>query len=140
MLCLSGKEFNMWIWDQSAGTLYRERIDSATGREKRYFVAKGYSGRDWAKNNPKAENVRSMGPIPMGLWQIGAPYNSKNVGPYALTLEPVDVVNLHGRSAFRIHGDSVKNPGTASRGCIILPRGIRELIWSSKDHKLRVIE
>lgn len=130
----------MWIWDQSAGKLYRDRTEASTGREKRYFVAKGYSGRDYGKNNPNAAHIRGLGPIPMGVWQIGAPYNSKNVGPYALVLEPIDVVNLHGRSAFRIHGDSIKNPGTASRGCIILPRNIRELIWTSKDHKLTVIE
>ncbi len=125
----------MWKWDQSAGKLYQGNT----------FVANGYSGRDWAKNNPAAEGKVGMGPIPRGKWKIGAPYNSKNTGPYTLTLTAIDGNNddTHqptGRGAFRIHGDSVRAPGTASHGCIILPPAVRELIWNSSDHELEVVE
>lgn len=40
---------------------------------------------------------------------------------------------------FRIHGDSIRAPGTASHGCIILPRAIRDRIWASGDRALQVV-
>lgn len=127
----------MWTWDQSAGTL-----KAANGK----IIATGYSGKGSGKNNPTAQAIRAVGPVPCGLWKIGAPYNSKNVGPFALPLTAVDskpTDDIHqptGRSAFRIHGDSARNPGDASNGCIILPRIVREQIWRSGDHDLQVVE
>lgn len=124
-----------WTWDQSAGTLSRD------GK----LISRGYSGAGRGKNNPALEGVRAVGPVPAGCWKIGAPYNSQSVGPYALPLNAVDAKpddDVHqptGRSAFRIHGDSIKSPGTASRGCIILPRAVRELIWKSGDRDLLVV-
>lgn len=126
----------MWVWDQSAGTLSRN------GK----LVSRGYSGKGRGKNNPALQGVPGIGPLPRGRYKIGAPYNSKNVGPYTLTLDAVDARpgdDIHqptGRGAFRIHGDSIKAPGTASKGCIILPRNIRELIWKSGDRDLEVVE
>jgi hypothetical protein len=125
----------MWTWDQSAGTLSRD------GK----VVARGYSGRDLGKNNPAMEGARGIGPIPRGRWTIGAPYDSKNTGKYTLTVTACDgngddTHQPTGRGAFRIHGDSIANPGTASHGCIILPRAIRELIWNSGDRDLEVVE
>lgn len=118
-----------WKWDQSAGELSRDGM----------FVARGYSGAGIGKNNPGLEGRVATGPIPAGRWKIGGPpYNSKNVGPYALHLEPVGH-GAHGRSAFKIHGDSARSPGTASKGCIILPRNVREEIWESGDRDLDVV-
>lgn len=37
-----------------------------------------------------------------------------------------------------IHGDSIARPGTASEGCVILDRSMREQIWSGGDHTLEV--
>lgn len=124
-----------WVWDQSAGTLSRNGA----------LVSRGYSGKDRGKNNPSLQGVRGIGPIPRGNWRIGAPYNSANVGPYVLPLTALDgtVDDTHdatGRGAFRIHGDSIRAPGTASKGCIILPRKVRELIWLSGDRNLTVVE
>jgi hypothetical protein len=129
----------MWVWDQSEGRLYRE------AKGVRTFVSPGYSGKGRGKNNPSLQAVPGIGPIPRGRWKIGAPYNSKNVGPFALPLTAADGTadDRHdetGRSAFRIHGDSIRAPGTASRGCIILPRKMRELIWRSGDRDLVVVE
>lgn len=126
----------MWQWDQSAGELRRNGA----------LVSRGYSGKGRGKNAPSLQGVQGVGPIPRGKWKIGAPYNSANVGPYALPLYAIDSKpgdDIHqptGRSAFRIHGDSIKAPGTASRGCIILPRNIRTMIWQSGDHLLEVVE
>lgn len=124
----------MWIWDQSEGTLSRNGV----------VVSRGYSGKGRGKNNPALQNVPGIGPCPAGRWRIMNRYNSKSVGPYALTIWAVDkhIDDEHdetGRSAFRIHGDSIRAPGTASRGCIILPRKVREQIWNSGDRELTVI-
>lgn len=119
----------MWIYDQSSGLLTKSGV----------VISKGYAGKGRGKNNPALDNVVGVGPIPDGDWLITEKYDSKNVGPYALVLVPAKGTNTHGRSAFRIHGDSIRSPGTASRGCIVLPRKIREKIWSSGDRELKVI-
>jgi len=124
----------MWIWDQSEGCLYHHSGDNTK------LIAKGYSGRDWAKNNPKAEKAKALGPIPKGMWKIGRVYTSHNTGPYTITLDAYPETETYRRSAFRIHGDSIKNPGTASHGCIILARGVRLAIIASGDLILEVIE
>jgi hypothetical protein len=120
----------MWLWDQSKGELYRDGA----------FISSGYSGKGRGKNNPSVQNAVGVGPIPQGDWIIGSTYVSKNTGPVTIVLNPAPNTNTFGRSAFRIHGDSIKNPGTASRGCIILPRYVREKISKSSDRKLRVVE
>lgn len=126
----------MWTWDQSAGVLYREGE----------VVSRGFSGAGRGKNNPSLQDVKGVGPIPRGRWRMMGVYNSKNVGPFTITLWRVgdtkfdDFDSTTGRSAFRIHGDSIRAPGTASRGCIILPRNIREMMWRSGDHDINVID
>ncbi len=128
----------MWKWDQSAGVLTRNG-ESVTG-------GNGYSGAGRGKNNPAMQAARGVGPVPRGIWVIGAPYQSKNTGPFTMPLtardeKPKDDIHQPtGRSAFRIHGDSIKNPGTASHGCIILPRFVREKIWKSGDREIEVVE
>lgn len=118
-----------WQWDQSAGELRRDGA----------LISRGYSGHGRGKNNPALQAAVAVGPIPAGLWVISERYDSANVGPYALKLEPCPGTEAFGRSAFRIHGDSVSNPGAASHGCIILPRKVREQIWTSGDRSLVVV-
>jgi hypothetical protein len=65
-------------------------------------------------------------------------YDSPRRGPMCLRLEPVGH-NAHGRSAFLVHGDSRKAPGTASEGCIILPPTVRAAVWASGDRELEVV-
>lgn len=126
----------MWTWDQSAGKLYHD------GR----LVSAGYSGKGRGKNNPALQGLRGIGPIPRGRWKMIRMYDSSNVGPRAIELHAVDATpnddthDATGRGAFRIHGDSVRDPGNASNGCIILPRPIREAMWRSGDRDLEVIE
>lgn len=124
----------MWIWDQSAGTLSRNGV----------VISRGYAGKGRGRNNPALQGVKGVGPIPQGRWKILAPYNSKNTGPYTMAVHAVDKTpnddthDTTGRGAFRIHGDNLT--GTASQGCIILPRKIREKIWLSGDRDLEVVE
>ena len=56
-----------------------------------------------------------------------------------MSLTPVGHL-AHGRTAFLIHGDSIKHPGDASEGCIILGPHIRTRIAASGDTVLNVIE
>ncbi|MFA6125072.1 MAG: hypothetical protein WCS75_11525 [Sphingomonas sp.] len=40
---------------------------------------------------------------------------------------------------FRIHGDNAKLDRSASHGCIILPRAVRERMWASGDRIVEVV-
>lgn len=118
-----------WTWDESAGTM--------TGADG-VVVGHGYSGAGLGKNNPDMASAVGVGPIPCGTWTMTSVKDSPNTGPFTIVLEPAPGTDPLGRSAFRIHGDSISHPGTASHGCIILPRSVREAIWGSGDHELVV--
>lgn len=119
----------MWLYGQLTGSLRGVNIG---------VIAHGYAGNGAGKNNPDMDHVSNTGPLPRGKYTIGPPYNSRH-SPYTLRLKPDPKNVMHGRSGFLIHGDSIANPGTASRGCIILPRAIRQKIWESGDHDLQVV-
>jgi hypothetical protein len=121
----------MWIYEQLTGRMTRENNG---------LLATGYSGGGKGKNNPTEENVKNVGPIPEGLYDIQAPIDSPTHGPYAMPLLPDTDNAMFGRSGFLIHGDSLEHPGQASEGCIILPRSAREQIWESEDHRLHVVK
>jgi hypothetical protein len=104
-----------------------------------HTIAVGYSGNGEGKNNPEMESLSNVGPIPKGKYTLGKPYNSTKVGKFAIPLLPYPENEMYGRSAFMIHGDSIKEPGTASHGCIILQRHIREAINNGTDKILIVI-
>lgn len=118
----------MWVYSQGTGKLY-----DPSG----VHVATGYSGKGKGKNNCDMQHVRNVGPIPQGIYIIGQPYNSKKVGPFALPLTPHPDNEMFGRSAFLIHGDN--KTSTASEGCIILGRMIRDRIHYSTVRQLRVV-
>ena len=90
----------------------------------------GYSGRNVSggvqgRNNPDAQNVRNIGPIPQGSYTLEA--DRPNDGrPIAFPLTPDSDNNMYGRSGFMIHGDNAQND--ASQGCIIMLRDVRELL------------
>jgi len=120
----------MHIYSQSLGHWWDERGE---------LLATGYSGFGDDKNNPKMQGIRNKGPIPRGLYIIGQPYDSKGgPGPFVLPLTPSGH-DAFGRTDFLIHGDSITAPGTASKGCIILPRPIRMMIHDRNTRVLRVI-
>ena len=119
----------MWTYDQLSGALGKD------GQR----VATGYSGFGEGKNNPDLENIHDVGPIPKGVYGIGPPQDTPTHGPHVLALTPEPGTNTFGRDGFLIHGDSVQNPGTASHGCIILPRTARDQIAASGDHQIQVV-
>ena len=119
----------MWTYRQSTGELLQD------GR----FVSQGYSGKGVGKNNPALENVHNVGPIPAGAWSIESLTVEKTPhGPFVLHLAPRNGTQTFGRSGFLIHGDSIKAPGEASEGCIILQRWVRSRIWASGDRAVTV--
>lgn len=91
------------------------------------YLGTGYSGTGEGKNNPSMQSVKGIGPIPRGMYKIGKPYRSTK-GPCTMQLTPEPGNVMFGRASFLIHGDRIKEPGTASQGCIILSRGLREFI------------
>lgn len=122
----------MWKYVQRTGELF-----GADGK----LLYQGYSGHGNGKNDPSDESVRSIGPIPAGAWDIvGPPTDTPSHGPYILRLLPKPGTETFGRSGFLMHGDSIKTPGEASLGCIIMPRRVREAVWDSGDRNLAVVD
>lgn len=120
----------MWTYRQSTGELFHNGA----------LAGVGYSGHDACRNDPLKQEVPCQGPIPRGHYAIGEPFDSKGHGPFVLRLTPDATNEMFGRAGFLIHGDSVKAPGMASEGCIILSRTIRQAIDASGDGALEVIE
>lgn len=102
-------------------------------------VAFGYSGHGEGKNNPEMQQAVGIGPIPCGTYRIGKPYDHPKLGPHVMNLDPVEGTATFGRSEFRMHGDSISDPGSASHGCVVMNRIIRNKVSESGDDLLRVI-
>jgi len=118
-----------WTYKQSTGELDR---DGAA-------VGAGYSGHGDGLNNPAMQDVHDVGPIPQGGWTIGPPVDPPDhLGPLALPLTHVSGDEF-GRSAFFIHGDNAQLNHSASDGCIILVRELRQQIVDSGDDDLQVV-
>ena len=117
-----------WVYSQRTGEISNNGI----------VIGRGYSGLGLGKNNPHMQNVGFTGPIPRGVYCIGRVYHSIGKGPITMKLIPIGHSAL-GRTLFRIHGDNQKMNFTASEGCIILSRPIREKIANSGDTRLEVV-
>jgi hypothetical protein len=95
-------------------------------------IAAGSSGKDIGilkgRNNPAMQSVPYVGPIPVGLWRIGAWRPDKPImGPHVRELLPDPVtaraVAGMGRDpkTFYLHGGGIN----ASQGCILMPPNVR---------------
>lgn len=121
----------MWTYEQRTGFLL------APGGMRLY--PPGYAGREAGKNNPTMQNVQDIGPLPQGLYTIGNPYENPKTGPYTMNLVPDPENEMFGRADFRIHGDSIDEPGTASDGCIVQSHDNRVRVGESPDRRLQVV-
>jgi hypothetical protein len=121
-----------WWYNQRTGDL-----DYVDGSEVVRRLGRGYSGLGAGLNNPDMQHVRDTGPIPRGLYTIGG---QQDIGRLhgAMRLEPDPANNMYGRWGFLIHGDDGSGAQDASRGCIVLPPGVRRRIAASRDRRLRV--
>lgn len=122
----------MWLYEQLNGQL---RPNAGA------VAAVGYAGAvaGNGKNNPAMQHVRGVGSLPCGLYRIQPPIDHATLGPYALFLDPDKHNEMYGRGDFWAHGRSRRRPLDSSKGCIILDRPQRELIWTSGDTALVVI-
>src|SRR5882724_3374991 len=102
----------MWIYAQKTGQILRNGTQ----------IGQGYSGAGDGKNDPAMQAIHDVGPIPQGDWEI--------IGIRLTT-------DTFGRDGFLIHGDNRDH--TASQGCIIMGRDVREEIWNSGDRDLQVV-
>lgn len=120
-----------WTYEQASG-----RLTDPNGN----LVGVGYSGASQWKNNPNAQTLKDRGPIPEGTYTIGSVIEYTAVhGPFVLPLEPSPANQMWGRAGFLCHGDSVVAPGTASEGCIIMSRDVRDQVNASSDKTLNVV-
>ncbi len=83
--------------------------------------------------------MKNVGPIPRGQYTIGPAYTDPHRGPVVMRLTPSGGQDMFGRDGFLIHGDNAKHDKSASEGCIVLERGIRNKISASSDHQLTVV-
>lgn len=124
----------MWTYQQSTGKL------SQTGR----LQATGFAGRDDGAtgvkgfNNPELQGS-NCGPLPQGFYTVNAPQDTNNHGAYVLWLSPHPDNEMFGRFGFGLHGAIHQNPLLSSEGSIVVPMFIRERVWDSNDHSLKVI-
>ena len=107
------------------------------------LLASCYSGLGKDKNNPGSEGIKNCGPLPEGGYTLtdvedvnGGPH-----GPYVIRLTPDKDNEMHGRSGFLMHSDSISHPGAASEGCIVVLGGLsqRQKIWNQPVHHLTVV-
>jgi len=89
-------------------------------------VYTGFSGAPGYINDPESQCLADRGPLPRGWYKMTGPEHS--VTKKAIRLTPIKGTEMCGRFGMLIHGDSIENPGTGSKGCIILPLIIRERI------------
>ena len=108
-------------------------------------VGLGYSGRGAGLNNPAEQEAACVGPIPQGEWTIGRFFddpstkaNPHGKGLIVAHLVPAAGTETFGRRGFMVHGDNAAGDHTASEGCIILPRVLREMLLASSDRTLTV--
>lgn len=119
----------MWTYSQSMGVI----------RDGNKLEGEGYSGHDGGLNNGDMESIPDIGPIPRGRWEITHWYpHYEGKGPIVGRLAPIGH-DAHGRAGFLIHGDNRETNHSASHGCIVAARSIREAWRDSGDPDLEVI-
>jgi hypothetical protein len=121
----------VWEYSQSSGNL----LDPSG-----IVIGVGYSGNGADLNNPAGQGDIGHGPCPQGSWTIGPFFDDPGgKGPIVAHLSPCPGNDMDGRAGgFMIHGDNGAMNHTASDGCIVLARDLRQAIASSGDTQLLV--
>ncbi|KFJ12528.1 RHS repeat-associated core domain protein [Delftia acidovorans] len=106
------------VYTQSTGNLTctRDGIETVNNN--------GYAGAGQGRNNPDMQDVLNTGPLPRGNYTIGEAFRHRTAGIATRRLTPAPENDMQGRAGFLIHGDNAT--GTASEGCIVMPRTIRD--------------
>lgn len=125
----------MWIYSQSDGRLYApDGTHAAT-----CYSGGGGGSHPEAVNNHSMQDQKGIGPLPTGFYTFGDVVDHSQLGPCAITLIPDSRNTMYGRGGFYIHGDNQAMNHSASDGCIIAPRNVRDEIVSSGDKQLAVV-
>lgn len=124
------------VYAQATGRLWLR--DEATA-EKASPLGRGYSGHPPYVNKAEAEGLVAAGPIPRGSYRLVGPFNHVRLGPVCFFLDPAKSNVMFGRSGFFIHGDNAMGNQTASHGCIILSRAVRDKIAAMPVRQLVVV-
>jgi hypothetical protein len=118
----------MWTYSQSTGELHHERE----------LIATGYSGHGDGVNDPAMQSVPDVGPLPQGLYTISEASTHPHLGPLTMHLIPDPSDEMYDRSGFYVHGDNSKGNKSASKGCVVLPHDVRQMLSESEDRRLEV--
>ncbi|MEI7714009.1 MAG: tlde1 domain-containing protein [Rhodospirillales bacterium] len=108
------------------------------------IAGQGYSGHDAGYNNHTMQDQKDVGPTPVGTYTIGPAFRHALAGPVTMRLTPSADTDVFGRDGFMIHGDTADhatNPtaqNSASHGCIVLARPLRDAIAASTDRTIVV--
>lgn len=89
------------------------------------WMTTGYAGREKGLNNPAMEQVENTGPLPRGIYKMERVEDHPRLGPLSIRLRMTEGES-HGRHSFFIHGDNAAMNKTASHGCIVVNRRVRE--------------
>ena len=101
-------------------------------------IGRFYAGAPGHVNKPDDCALVGLGPLPVGVYQMGPPIDDPDVGQFAIPLTQIQG-NTYNRSAFLWHGDNAsKAPESSSRGCPISPRSVREIGAADPDQLLTV--
>ena len=107
------------------------------------LVGAGYAGGNEGANpeginNVDMQNVKDIGPLPVGLYTKGVAIPHSELGAFAIPLIPDPTNEMYGRGDFFCHGDTLK-PQCASKGCTVWAPSLRHEWYDSDDDQLQVI-
>lgn len=115
---------NIGTYEQSSGNIF-----DPSGAMLGVCYAGGNCGNNpEGVNDPQYQTVHQIGPLPVGLYTLGTPEDSPKLGPFAIPLIPDPANIMFGRSGFYCHGDNAQMNQSASEGCIVADRAIREVV------------
>lgn len=119
-----------WTYDVETGSFGHNGV----------LIGRGYSGEGEGLNSVAHEQDKDVGPIPRGTWIIGKFFDDPGgKGPVVAHLSAAKGTETFGRDGFMIHGDNRERNETASHGCLILDKPVREQVKASGDNVLVVL-
>lgn len=109
-------------------------------------IAQGWAGNDSRPgvnpdhihgfNNPDAQSIHCIGPLPQGTYTIGVWGDHPVVGANSAPLTQVEGETF-GRNGFFIHGPGA-DPANSSEGCIVIPHDQRLVVQATAETQLQV--
>ena len=128
---------------QSSGNLLE-----VAGDATETLLGTGFAGNDsrpgvnpthiHGRNNPQAQALHCIGPLPVGWYTMGEPFHHPALGPLTFQLTPDGGNEMFGRTGFFMHGASATDPLNSSEGCIVQAHDVRQAVADSGVRRLQV--